>query len=266
MGTDQRLARRGVLAGLAAAMLAPHAAYAGPRLGTVGMIKPTHRAGTLEEIIPFLPPGVGMIPVYLDIRRGTEEEFAVAIPAYEKEIALLADQRCDLIHAEGAPPFMVQGYRREGEIVDAWEKRYKTPIFTSSQNQVNALRALGAKRFVGATYFPADQNAVYAKYFTDAGFTVLSMDGIDVPFDKVQDVPSSQIYAYIKANFAKQNGVDAIYMLGSAWQTLDIIARLESELGVPVVHPVLSRAWEIQKRLHLHMPVPGYGRLLAELP
>jgi maleate cis-trans isomerase len=235
-------------------------------MGTVGMIKPTRRLGSLEELIPFLPQGVGMVPVYLDITQGTRDEFAIVMPAYEKDVALLAEQRCDVIHAEGAPPFMVQGYKREGEIVGGWEKKYKTPIFTSSQNQVNALHALGAKRFVGATYFPADQNEIYAKYFADAGFTVLSMDGIDVPFSQVQNVPSSQIAAYIKSNFAKQRNVDAIYMLGSGWRTIDIIAPLEKELGVPVVHPVIARAWEIQKRLHLHVPIQGYGKLLAELP
>jgi maleate cis-trans isomerase len=46
----------------------------------------------------------------------------------------------------------------------------------------------------------------------------------------------------------------------------DIIGPLEKELGIPVVHPVIARAWEIQKRLHLHLPIPGYGKLLAELP
>jgi maleate isomerase len=262
------LSRRGFAAGAAAASVAAACTLpAGAKpMGIVGMIKPTRRPGTLEEIIPFLPPGVGMIPVYLDITRGTRDEFAIVMPAYEKEVALLAEQRCDVIHAEGAPPFMVQGYKREAEIVDGWARKYKTPVFTSSQNQVNALRALGAKRFVGATYFPPDQNAIYAKYFTDAGFTVLSMDGIDVPFNQVQNVPSAQIAAYIKQSFAKAQGVDAIYMLGSGWRTIDIIEPLERELGVPVVHPVVARAWEIQKRLHLHVPIPGYGKLLAELP
>ncbi len=258
----------GVTATTIVATLLDTAAFAqtGKRLGTVGMIKPTRRPGSLEELVPFLPPGVGMIPVYLDFTRGTLDEFSAAMAAYEKDIALLADQRCDLIHAEGAPPFMVQGYKREGEIVSGWEKKYKTPIFTSSQNQINALHALGVKRFVGATYFPPEQNRVYAKYFTDAGFTVLSMDGIDAPFDKVQEVPSSQIAAYIKSNVAKQTGVEAIYMLGSGWRVIDIIEPLEKELGIPVVHPVIARAWEIQKRLHLHQPITGYGRLLAQLP
>jgi maleate cis-trans isomerase len=55
-------------------------------------------------------------------------------------------------------------------------------------------------------------------------------------------------------------------MLGSGWRTLDIIAKLERDLGVPVVHPVTARAWEIQKRLRMRKPVKGFGRLLQTLP
>jgi maleate cis-trans isomerase len=46
---------------------------------------------------------------------------------------------------------------------------------------------------------------------------------------------------------------------------MDIIETLEQDLGVPVIHPVPARCWEIQKRLHVNQPVKGYGRLLAEM-
>jgi maleate cis-trans isomerase len=55
-------------------------------------------------------------------------------------------------------------------------------------------------------------------------------------------------------------------MLGWGWRTLDIVDMLERDLGVPVVHPVTARIWEIQKRLHVREPVAGYGHLLAALP
>jgi maleate cis-trans isomerase len=55
-------------------------------------------------------------------------------------------------------------------------------------------------------------------------------------------------------------------MLGSGWRTLNIIAMLEQDLGVPVVHPVPARVWEIQKRLHVRQPVKGYGHLLEAFP
>ena len=55
-------------------------------------------------------------------------------------------------------------------------------------------------------------------------------------------------------------------MLGSGWRTLDIIAKLEQDLGVPVVHPVTARVWEFQKWLRMRKPVAGFGWLLQTLP
>ena len=234
--------------------------------GVVGMINPTLRPGVTEEVIRLLPEGIGLIPLFLNVRRGTQDEFEGMMPAYEEQVAVLADYGCDLIHPHGAPPFMVQGRKREAQIVTAWEKKYKTPIMSVAQNHVNALKALGAKSIIGATYFPPKLNAIFAKYFRDAGFTVRGMEGIDVPFDKVQELASQQVYPHIKRNFLKAKGAHAIYMLGSGWRTLDIIATLEQDLQVPVVHPVTARVWEMQKRLHVREPRQGFGPLLSALP
>jgi maleate isomerase len=228
--------------------------------GIVGMINPTMRPGATEEVIRLLPLGIGLIPLFLDFRRGTTDEFKAAMPAYERNVALLAEQGCDLINPVGAPPFMVMGRKAESRLVAAWEKKYKTTIFTVAQNHVAALKALRAKTIVGATYFPGKINDVFAKYFRDAGFTVRGMEGIEVPFDKVQELSGEQVYAHIKHSFLRHKGADAIYMLGSGWRTLEI------DLQVPVVHPVPARVWEIQKRLFVREPRSGYGHLLEALP
>ena len=234
--------------------------------GVVGMVNPTMRPGMTEEVCRLLPEGIGLIPLFLNISRGTEDEFEKMMPHYEELIAVLAEQKCDLIHPNGAPPFMVHGFKGEAKIVAKWEKKYKVPIMSVAQNHVNALKALKAKSILGATYFPPKLNAIFAKYFRDAGFTVRGMAGIDVPFNEVQDLSSHRVYAHIKRHFLDVKGADAIYMLGSGWRTLDIIETLEQDLQVPVVHPVTARVWEIQKRLRVREPRHGFGHLLAALP
>src|SRR5438046_7369883 len=165
------------------------------RRGVARMVNPTMRPGMTEEVCRLLPEGIGLIPLFLNIRRGTEDEFETMMPHYEKLVAVLAEQQCDLIHPHGAPPFMVHGFAGEARIVAGWEKKYKVPIMSVAQNHVNALRTLKAKTIVGATYFPPKLNAIFAKYFQDAGFTVRGMDGIDVPFAQVQNLSSREVYA-----------------------------------------------------------------------
>ncbi len=234
--------------------------------GLVGMINPTMRPGMTEEVIRLLPEGIGVIPLFLNITEGTREEFKTMMAAYEAEIERLVPQEPDLIHPNGAPPFMVHGYEGEAKIVRRWRRKYKIPIFTAGQNHVNAMKALKVKSFVGATYFSGSINQTFSRYFKDAGFRVKGMAGIDVPFNKVQELSGEQIYEHIKKNFLSQKGADAIYMLGSGWRSLNIIHLLEQDLSVPVIHPVTARVWEFQKRLKVYEPRDGYGVLLSELP
>jgi len=45
-----------------------------------------------EEVCRLLPEGSGLIPLFLNIRRGTEDEFETMMPHYEKLIAVLRNR------------------------------------------------------------------------------------------------------------------------------------------------------------------------------
>jgi maleate isomerase len=233
--------------------------------GVVGLIKPTRRPGSLEELIRLLPAGIGVVPLLLNVKQGSHEEFSSAIPFYEKYVAELAEQGIDLIHPGGTPPFMLLGYNGEAKLIESWEKKYKTPIFTAGQNHVAGLRALGIKKFIGASY-SALQNKIVIDYMTEAGFTVVSMEPIDVPFDQAGQISPEACYAHIKKLFRNSKGADGIYIQGGAWRTEGIVETLEQDLQVPVLHANLAQAWEIQKRLQVNQPRGGFGRLLREMP
>jgi len=115
------------------------------------------------------------------------------------------------------------------------------------------------------TYFTGEINDTFSRYFVEAGFDVVAMEGISVPFEEVGRLSSQEVYAHTRKAFLQHPDADAIYMLGSGWRTLDIIGILEQDLQVPVVHAVPTRVWAIQKRLHVNQPIKGYGRLLAEM-
>lgn len=234
--------------------------------GTVGIIKPTLRLGGIEEFIRLLPAGIGVLPLYLNIKKGTVDEFKSVLDHFEDRVKDLAEAGVELICPEGAPPFMVHGLAKEREIVAQWEHRYGIPIMTAPMTQLGAMRALGLRRIVGVSYFRGEINETFARYFRDAGIEVLAMSGMDVDFARVQELSSHQVYAYTRKTFLANPTADGIYMLGSGWHITDILQLLEDDMGVPVVHAVTARIWAIQHCLHVRESRPGYGKLLAELP
>ena len=131
--------------------------------GTLGIVRPTFRPGGMEELIRMMPDGIGVIPLFADVREGTHEEFKAILGRYEQHVAKLAEVGCDVINPSGAPPFMVLGYKGEAKLIKEWEKRYKVPVFTSGTTHIDALRALKAKKFIGFSYFRGDINRIYGE-------------------------------------------------------------------------------------------------------
>jgi len=234
--------------------------------GDVGVIKPTHRPGSLEEFIRLLPEGIGVVPFFLGIQRGTIEEFQAAIDAYEDVVAELAKLEVDLIHPEGAPPFMFQGFEGERKLIESWVERYGIPMMTSGQVQVEALRALHMKNIVVSAYTNGETNAMVTAYLKEAGFNVLENAGIEVPFEQAGNLSHRQVYTHTKQAVLRHDECDGILLFGSGWRSLDAIELLEQDLELPVVHPVPARVWSVERRLQINEPVDGFGRLLAEMP
>jgi maleate cis-trans isomerase len=232
----------------------------------VGMVKPTTVAsGSHDALVGLLPASVRMHTVYCGIKDGTVEEFQTVMPQYEQGVAEVAALKVDLIHSEGTPPFMLHGYGGEQAIVKRWEDKYGIPVFTSGMNHIRAIKALGASRIVGAGY-DSITGPVVERYFRDAGFEVIAIEKVRATWDEVGLLTGDEMIAMMADVFRRHPGGQVMYLQGSKWPSLDVVERLEREIGVPVVQAVAARCWEIQLRLGLRRPVAGYGKLLAEMP
>ena len=232
----------------------------------VGMVKPTSQAsGSHDALRAMLPPEIRTHTFYCGIRDGTVEEFRTVMPEYERGVAEMAALKADMIHPEGTPPFMLHGYAGEQRIVAGWEDKYGVPVFTSGMNQIRALRALGARRLVGAGYDSITGPVVEA-YFRDAGFDVLAIEKVPVGWEEVGLLSEEGMIDMMIAVFRKHPGADAMYLQGSKWPSLKVVERLEKSIGAPVVQAVAARCWEIRIRCGLRRSVEGYGSLLAHMP
>lgn len=235
--------------------------------GLFGIISPTFTAGSLEELIRMLPGGLGVLQIHNDLQAHTRDEFERVIANYEAGIKKLADQGCNLICPSGAPPFMVLGAKKEAALLKTWEKKYGVPLFTASNNHVTCLRALGIKKMIAATYnFGSGTDKLFHKYLLDSGFKVLDMPFVPLDANFASTVSMEAAYSIIRRSVFEHPDADGILLIGGGWRDLRVINLLERDTGLPVVHHVAGRAWEILKRFRIQEPKEGYGRLLRDLP
>jgi len=234
---------------------------------TVGVIKPVQEPESQRQLESIMPEGVAFESIHLGIKYRSVAEFRDVMAVYEERVPEMAARGVDLLHPEGAPPFMLEGLAGERDRIKAWEDRFQIPVFTTGMTQLAAMETLGIGKFVGVTPFSGELAGVFQHYFEEAGLGVLAMTAPVPPPDSIYDHPAEEILGLVAAAFKTQgDGAEALYLLGSDWPVFDIIDALEAEIGVPVLHPVAVRCWYIQKKLGLNQAVQGYGRLLAEMP
>lgn len=232
----------------------------------VGMVKPTSQAsGSHDALTKLLPARIRTHTVYCGIKDGTVEEFETVMPQYEKGVAAVAALGVDMIHPEGTPPFMLKGHDGERRIVDKWQAAYGRPVFTSGQNQIRTIKALGATRIVGAGY-DSITGPVVERYFRDAGFDVIAIEKVKATWEKVGLLTDEEMIDMMADVFRRHPGGQIMYLQGSKWPSLNVVERLERRIGAPVVQAVAARCWEIRIRCGVREPVAGFGRLLAEMP
>lgn len=234
--------------------------------GTVGVVKPTFRLGSLETYIRLLPEGVCVAPRYVGVRAGTEAEFDEAIAVAETRVAELVELGVDLVLIQGTPPILLKGYRFDGELTERLTRQHGVPILTATTVQVEAFRVLGVHRFVILSYIQGAMNAKFANFFEQAGFTVTGIPELEgVAFENVGDIPAEDIYNGARKALLDHGG-EGICLLGAGWDCLPVIESLEEELGVPVITNLNAEVWATRKRLGIQEPVEGFGRLLRTLP
>jgi hypothetical protein len=121
---------------------------------------------------------------------------------------------------------MVHGYAGERTLLDKWEATYGVPVVSTGVTQVRAMRAWARERSWASPGLSGSINDVFSRYFTDAGFEVLAMEGWTVPFDRVRCSRSTR-YIPRQADVHRYRDADLVYLMGGGWRTLDIIETLE---------------------------------------
>ena len=90
----------------------------------------------------------------------------------------------------------------------------------------------------------------------------MAMEPIKSSFEGASEISPSLVFAHIRKNILRHPRGDGIYIQGNAWRVLNIIDRVESDLGVPVVHANCPLSWRIQKIFGMRRPKDGFGQLI----
>ncbi len=211
----------------------------------------------------ILPAGFTIVASGLNVQAHTAAEFNRAIDALEAGLSVFKAEECDAILLAGITLGTQRGYHAEQKIVGRLSERMALPITTVMNASAEALKSLNATNIVIATAYMEKINQSVKRYYEDAGFQVIGIEGLEVtrPVDQIK-LPDYASYKLAK-NLARQNpDVDAILIQGR-WRALAWVQELERDTQQTVVSSTAASLWWLLKTLGMRIPIEGYGRLLA---
>lgn len=151
------------------------------------------------------------------------------------------------------------GAERVADLVaGACRTRAVTDPLTAS---IAAMRRLGARRVGLVSPYIARVAAPIRRAFETAGFEVPGTVsfGEEVEARVARIDPASVVEA--ARHVARSEEVDAVFLSCTNLRTLDVIASLEAELGIPVVSSNLALAWDMAQRAGAAVAPSVPGRL-----
>lgn len=231
----------------------------------LGVIFPTPiPARVVREIYEVIPEGVDVTMSTLTIRQLTPEDLEEALQGVERAAEQMARFDVDMIYQLGVPPLAMRGPGSDREVVARLEKASGLPASTDFTGVMEAFRALSLKRLVMATPFEDEMNRRICDFLRPEGFEIVHMKGLQIRRNAdIRKLPIPVEYTFAREVFREAGGqADGIYIPCGGWGSIHNIARLEKDLGKPVVTWLQAMLWSTMRRLGVREPIRGFGRLM----
>lgn len=253
--------RRGFLnasvVGIAGAVLAK------PADPTLGMIFPVPRP-TPPEALAMYPSGVRFISVDVGLKTMTPEGYDAVLERIKPAGEKLAAHGANAVALMGTSLSFYKGAAFNQKLIDTLKKTTGLPATSMSTGVVEGLKAVGAKRVVAATAYDDEVNRRLRIFLKQSGFEVLGVTGMGI--EKVEDVDrvkQPQLLQFCVRVRKTQAAANAILVSCGGLRTLEILAPLEQQGGVPAVSSMPAGLWAAVRLLGLSGRAPGYGTLLS---
>jgi maleate cis-trans isomerase len=140
------------------------------------------------------------------------------------------------------------------------------PAVTSAQAVGRAVRALGARRIAVVSPYSEAVNERAAHYFHNKhGLETVAVEGFGAidSYAIGQLGPENARDAFTRINRPE---IEVFVVPGGNFPTMTSIAAWEREFGKPVVTTNQASFWAMLQAFDASEGVPGFGRLLAEVP
>jgi maleate isomerase len=229
--------------------------------GRIGLLAPSSNTTVETEFFKVLPAGVTVHTARLPITHVTTSEIGAMVGALETQAKLLATADVDIIILGATAPSFLKGLGYDREMSKRIEDATGKPATTTSTALIEAMRTLGITRVALGSAFTPTVNGLCASFIEANGIKVVAKDGLNLE-DNLQIGRLDVQTAYDLGKKLNCPEAQGVALACTNWKSVDIIERLERDIGKPVLSTSQVSIWGALKKIGYTGSIPGYGRLL----
>ncbi len=225
----------------------------------MGVLVPSGNTTMEPELYRIAPRGVSLHFARLKLAADTREEIERMSDDLEEQAKRLADGNVNVIcfGCTGGSLFGGVGYDKK--IIKRIEDVTGRTATTTSTAVIEALKRLNAKNLAVASPYPEWLNRRLRDFLEGQDFHVVTLKGLGLETG-MEDVSPEEILRLAKEVAIHE--ADAVFISCTDFRALEIVDRLEQDLGKPVVSSNQATLWMLLRLAHLPDTLHGYGELL----
>jgi maleate isomerase len=228
----------------------------------LGLILPSSNTAMEEELPRILP--AEEVVVHSSRARLTDvtpEALVEMETTSEISAVQLADAGVDIIEYTCSAKL---GYDHDLAFAAELQKLTGVRSVPYTQGVVEGLQSLGAKRIAVATPYIQAVDVLETEFYEGAGFEIVNIEGLGI-IDNVKSGLVSPAFWYDFVKEVDRPEADAVFISCTQVRAIEVVDRLEKELGKPVVAANVAALWIMLKETGYSKPIRGYGKLLELL-
>jgi len=231
----------------------------------VGLLVPSSNSTQEPEFHAQLPASGSLHVTRLGLKSVDPDSTLKIVAELESEARKLADADVDVIVLAATAPSTRMGKGYDGQLIKRIEDATGKRATTAATAMMEAFAALDVGRVALVAPWAAQTNTVVAAFLQAHGIEVVSQEALGVTSnnDIGRLAPQTAIDLGLKAD---RKEADALFLACGNWWTASITEALEAKVGKPVLTTNNMAIWAVLRMLGGHASVPGFGRLLREMP
>ncbi len=222
----------------------------------IGLILPSSNTTMEPEFHQILAAYASVHSSRLRLRNVTVSELEMMESETERAASELQDANVDLLCYGCTSGSLFKGLGHDQALVQGIENETGIPTIATSGAVVEALQHVRAKKITVATPYIKEIDDLENRFLTANGFEVMKIIGLGLTRNLDIGLQEPQV-AYDLAKKAYLADADGIFISCTNLRTIEIIKRLENELGRPVVSSNTATAWKALSALGVKNGMSG---------